>query len=164
MSDTTTLGLMVQNDGFRFDLVSCVREKAERSRSAIGESGKNAAALETLANSLEGRRITDQSLTALYLIGQEQGHDGSYMPGPKQSELFARLGDGMATVPEPDDTLSELVAAAVLDLIEFQNQKRAGTEQERDVATNEAAELKRRRPGVASLSANFERPASGSTV
>jgi hypothetical protein len=117
VSHETTLGYLTGSDATQHVIAQYAREQARIAGEAtLGEAGQHIAALNDFAEFLATRPRHDQRLVALYRLMSQAGDSETYIPGEEQARLFGMLGSaGGVPTPLPDHTLSELVAAAIVD-------------------------------------------------
>lgn len=108
------------NDGASAALADYIEAKGAVSRLSADRAdhlaGAHATALETLAEHVRMKGRRDERLYVIGRLGRWLGWfpDDQYRPGPQQHKLFGMLGY-VGPTPPPDQTLTELAAAAVDD-------------------------------------------------
>jgi hypothetical protein len=137
------LGVRCPRDGFKYAVGKYLRHKAtvlrdDRSQSASITRVRHENALDALADFIEGLPTDDQRLRAMFEAQVAHvGFDKGYVPvltygGSQQEQLISLLGGITGEAPDFNDTLNELVAAAVHDSNGAHSQRLQGLARERE--------------------------------
>ena len=135
----TTLGKRAGSDAAPGLISAYVRERARIAAEVPigGNPGRRLEALASFAEYVGSQLQDDQRIRALYVLMGYSGSTEEYRPGEIQRQVVALLGADRAA-PQPSSTLSELVAAAVDDVVVLAGEKEAQVRRERDEAQAQA--------------------------